>query len=175
MVKELHNVPMAARWSERNVNVSLPHECEINGELVHNPNDDEPGYVMYVGQPRLFVPVHLRKKGFGERLVRGLTSLALSYGAVSLISHIESPQALRIRRRIFGEGNLELYDYPDTPKAKFREAVPLPITVEQAEESYERCENRWFGFLAIVDLTRVDPLNFERPVELTGPCKVKRV
>jgi len=89
----------------------------------------------------LYVPPTERRKGIGEALVRELSQAAKEEKFIQLESRILTSEALRVRRKVFGETALHFFH--EAPGAK--EPIEIPITYQQALESLDRAQSKKFS------------------------------
>lgn len=168
--------PVQATWAwydedeeEHQVNLSLSganHMIGISQQMGQ----------LSVSTLRLWTDSEERRSGKATRLLRAGLVLAAGYGATISSTQITSPYALKIRKGIFGEGNIKFWEDRYTYGKVTGE---LPITVDQAilclqrakgfvENPDHETENDE-AFTVVSDLTKVDMTNWERPIETNTP------
>jgi hypothetical protein len=107
----------------------------------------------------------MRRQGIAGKLVSNLAGAALHYGVATFEGPVSSEHTLKIFDKLFGEDNIEYYDYDNENKG-----VYLPMTNSQAISSLERAaefesslEWRDHNIEVVVDLS--DPaLSLPTPV-----------
>ncbi len=133
---------------------------DFSGELVNNPDGTKS--FTYLS---LHVKPEMRRQGVAGKLVGNLAAAAIHYGANSFEGSVSSPSTLKIFDKLFGEDNIEYFDYDNENKR-----VYLPLTNIQAISSLDRATNfesnlewRDHNIEAVVDLS--DPaLSLPTPV-----------
>ena len=133
---------------------------DFSGELVNNPDGTKS--FTYLS---LHVKPEMRRQGIASKLVSNLAAAAIHYGANSFEGSVSSEHTLKIFDKLFGEDNIEYFDYDNENKR-----VYLPLTNIQAISSLDRATNfesnlewRDHNIEAVVDLS--DPaLSLPTPV-----------
>jgi len=134
--------------------VFLPYECYMDGRILVDVTSDQT--VARVGE--IWVSHWLRRHGIGERLLRSFTAVAKESGSSYITGHVVSPTALRLRERVFGVDNVQIYD-TDFP------TMELPFTVNEANQVIQRAR---CGFIVRSYLEEVDTTigDWELPPEI---------
>jgi|SRR5665213_859411 len=178
MLQDVMGNPVTAHWSrdkstyktrvepgsvKRNVGLSLPHGCTLQG-MLYLPGSQSSDVEMVMS--RLRVNPKIREHGISIRLISALGHLAKQHQASVLIGHMESQYVAMGLRKVFGEASLRYATQPREPLS-----VDLPMTTPEAigalemlEEYETNLEDRDLGFGFIVDLTQVPTSSLEIPV-----------
>ena len=94
----------------------------------------------------------MRQMGVGTKLIKSFIAEAMQYGAKILKGHVTSESALRTRARVFGSENLQFFIHgTDTRK----------------DISYEEALVGNFNFDVVVDLTKINTQDWEKPIRIT--------
>lgn len=107
----------------------------------------------------------MRRQGIASKLVSNLAAAAIHYGANSFEGSVSSEHTLKIFDKLFGEDNIEYYDYDNE-----NNRVYLPMTNSQAISSLERAASfesnlEWRDHNIEVDVNLSDPdLSLPTPV-----------
>lgn len=91
-------------------------------------------------------------KGLGTRLLKSLVSESTVYGAKYLMGHVTSESALKTRARVFGKENLLFFDHESKK--------PLSLSYDEVLDSGIKPD-------VLVDLTKIDSSDWERPIRNT--------
>jgi len=135
-------------------------KSDFSGGLVNNPDGTKSFTFL-----SLHVKPEMRRQGIASKLVSNLAGAALHYGVTTFEGPVSSEHTLKIFDKLFGEDNIEYYDYDNE-----NNRVYLPMTNSQAISSLERAaefesslEWRDHNIEVVVDLS--DPaLSLPTPV-----------
>jgi hypothetical protein len=111
------------------IHLSLPYDNFITASLSYSSAEIE----------QFSVHPELRNKGIGERLMRQMVKELKDRGARILRGTLQSPEALTVRSKVFGESNLNLH--PD--KRKFQnlfDCYKIKLTPEVARTNLDKGE-----------------------------------
>lgn len=154
----LHYDTSDKKWDFR---VNSPRGGTFSGRLGH----DQSGNPSELTTADFHVDEQRRERGIGTQLLMGAVAVAKEQGATKFVASVESPEAMHIRQKLFGE-NMKFSDYDPTTKTE----ITVPITTEQAIQSLNRAtefeydlEFREHGFMVEVDLNSVDTSDWTLP------------
>jgi GNAT superfamily N-acetyltransferase len=153
ILSRVHLVPVTINISHITDDVlgiaaKIDAECLIVGNL---DIDERKAEIESFG-----VASSLRRRGLGTRLIMAFTAMCKQEGAVELRSDELSSAALHLRKKVFGEERLRIYE-PNHLEYGF-----LPMTFEEAISSVGRSESkdvrtRDLGAVGVsIDLLAVD-------------------